>query len=104
MAAIVATAAYAAPRVVAHTAVGTNGNDDLIAPFGAFGQQDTAYGLNGHDDIFGYIGDDELYGGNGQDRIEGYEDADYMVGGQGWDYLTGDAMLTPSKLLMAGRM
>lgn len=47
MAAIVATAAYAAPRVFAHTVVGTNGNDDLIAPFGAFGKQDTAYGLDG---------------------------------------------------------
>ena len=91
MAAIVATAAYAAPRIFTHTAVGTNGNDDLIAPFGRIGQQDTAYGLNGRDEIFGDNGDDKLYGGNGNDRILSDYEADYIVGGQGRDYLSGNA-------------
>jgi Ca2+-binding RTX toxin-like protein len=73
------------------TEVGTNGNDDLIAPFDHFGQQDTVYGLNGRDELFGDNGDDELYGGNGQDRILGDYDEDYIVGGQGRDYLSGNA-------------
>ena len=72
------------------TEVGTNGNDDLVAPFSRF-QQDTAYGLNGRDELYGDSGDDELYGGNGQDRILGDSDEDYIVGGKGWDYLSGNA-------------
>ena len=72
------------------TEVGTNGNDDLVAPFSRF-QQDTLYGLNGRDRINGFIGDDALYGGNGQDRILGDYDEDYIVGGDGRDYLSGNA-------------
>jgi Ca2+-binding RTX toxin-like protein len=72
------------------TEVGTNGNDDLVAPFSQF-QRDTVYGLNGRDELFGDNGDDELYGGNGQDRFLGDYDEDYIVGGQGWDYLSGNA-------------
>src|SRR5918995_5107294 len=72
------------------TEVGTNGNDDLVAPFSRF-QQDTVYGLNGRDHINGFIGDDSLYGGNGQDRILGDYDEDYIVGGKGRDYLSGNA-------------
>jgi Ca2+-binding RTX toxin-like protein len=72
------------------TEVGTNGNDDLVAPFSRF-QQDTVYGLNGQDEQFGEKGDDQLYGGNGQDRILGDYDEDYIVGGDGRDYLSGNA-------------
>lgn len=72
------------------TEVGTNGNNDLVAPFSRF-QQDTVYGLNGTDYLFGSNGDDQLYGGNGQDRILGDYDEDYIVGGKGWDYLSGNA-------------
>ena len=84
--------------------VGTNGNDDLVAPFGRFGQQDTVYGLNGRDDINGHNGDDDLYGGNSPDRIAGDYDEDCIVGGRGWGDLSGGAMLTPSKLLTARKI
>lgn len=70
------------------THIGTNGNDDLVAPFSRF-QRDTVYGLDGRDLINGIDGDDELYGGNGPDHIFGYDDQDYMVGGQGPDFLSG---------------
>lgn len=86
---VIATAADAG--IFHHTVFGTNGNDDLIAPFGYIGQDDTVYGLGGRDDIFGAEGDDDLYGGNGQDRILGDYDDDYIVGGKGWDYLSGNA-------------
>jgi Ca2+-binding RTX toxin-like protein len=71
--------------------VGSDGNDDLIAPFGIEGQQDLVYGLDGRDEIYGHIGYDELYGGNGNDEILGDYGPDYIVGGQGWDYLSGNA-------------